>query len=191
MFCFRLQIMYPQQSFKVSSTNTTTTVNKAIARNESFNSTFDLPVVMVASSSSDRNAMTPNGETAHDEQLTSKENGFSNYSLALIITIGIGCILLTFNVLVFIIVYNKKDNTRSNSDKNSGSIRSISSNNSLIMGLEGGPQSSRKVTENGGPSLNIKSSGGKNPLLLLLLSLFISGNTAPMKKMLKQKIYAF
>ncbi|XP_065212948.1 neuroligin-1-like isoform X2 [Planococcus citri] len=154
------EIMYPQQSFKVSSANTTNTVNKVIARNESFNSTFDLPVVMIASSSSDRNAMTPNdaAETViHDEQLTSKENGFSNYSLALIITIGIGCVLLTFNVLVFIIVYHKKDNTRSNSDKNSGSIGSISSNNSLILGIEGGPHCSRKITENGGPSLNIKS----------------------------------
>lgn len=164
--------MYPQQSFKVSSANTTTnTVNKVIARNESFNSTFDLPVVMIASSSSDRNAMTPNdaAETVHDEQLTSKENGFSNYSLALIITIGIGCVLLTFNVLVFIIVYHKKDNTRSNSDKNSGSIGSISSNNSLILGIEAGSQCSRKITENGGPSLNIKSSNGE-------LEFFLHGN---------------
>lgn len=95
----------------------------------------------------------------HDEQLVFKENVFSNYSLALIITIGIGCVLLTFNVLVFIIVYHRKGGERSISDKTSGSIRSVSSNNSLMLGLEG--QSSKKFTENGGPALNMKNNPGK------------------------------
>lgn len=115
---------------------------------------------MVASSSSDRNAMVSNEETVvHDEQLVFKKNVFSNYSLALIITIGIGCVLLTFNVLVFIIVYHKKGSERSISDKTSGSIRSVSSNNSLMLGLEG--QNSKKVIENGGPALNMKNNPGK------------------------------
>lgn len=163
---FFFQIMYPQQSFKVS-TNTTIIVNKTAGRNESYNSTLDLPVVMVASSSSDRNAMTSNNQpNVHDDQLASNENGFSNYSWAVVIIVGAVCVMLACNVIVFVIVYHKKDNTRSNSDKTSGSIGSISSNNSLVMGLEAGPQqSSRKITENGGPSLNIKNTSGKYPIL--------------------------
>ncbi len=155
---FLFQVIFPQQSF--TGSNGTSAIPKSNSHNESFNSSsYELPVVMVASSSSDRNAMTPNDETLRDDQLLSKENLFTNYSLALIITITIGCVLLTFNVLVFVIVYRKKGNNRSNSDKNSGSTRSLSSNNSLILGLEAGTQGSKKITENGGPSLNIKNSG--------------------------------
>lgn len=150
--------MYPQQSLKMI--NTTTTIIKS-ARNNSLNSTLDLPVVMIASSSSDRNAMTQNDGTIRDEQLISNENTFSTFSLALIITISIGCILLAFNVLVFIVIYHKKSNARFSHDKNNGSIRSLSSNNSLILGLENNTTNSKKITENGGPSLNIRSNGGK------------------------------
>lgn len=153
--------MYPQQSYKVGNTTPST-------RNDSFNATFDLPVVMVASSSSDRNAMTQNDDNVvRDEQLVSKDgngngnNTLTNYSLALIITIGIGCVLLMFNVLVFVLVYRKKSTSeRSTSDKNSGSIRSVSSNNSVMLGMEAGGQVSKRLTENGGPSLNLKNNTG-------------------------------
>lgn len=150
--------MYPQQSFKIS--NTTSTIVKTSTHNDSFNSTFDLPVVMVASSSSDRNAMTQNDETVRDQQRMAREKAF-NISLAVIITIGIGCVLISMNMVVFFVIYRKRHQTRSSSDKNSGSTRSLSSNNSLIMGPEGGTSHTKKVTENGGPSLNIKTNVGK------------------------------